>query len=64
MAVDIKLNNSDCRIDFKSINFSTKETSLEQSLKNISPFDWSNDILNGQKKVSVYAPGTQNVQER
>lgn len=41
------------RLDFSKINFSKKEITTEEALKDVSPIPWTNDVLKGNKKVIV-----------
>lgn len=42
------------RIDLSKIqNRITKTISTEQSLKNVTPMKWSNEVLSGKKKAII-----------
>lgn len=41
------------RLDMSKLKFSDKPMSMEESLKEIIPIHWSDDVLNGKKKVII-----------
>ena len=41
------------RLDMSKLKFSDKTMSMEESLKDIIPIHWSDDVLNGKKKVII-----------
>lgn len=41
------------RLNFSSLKFSDKTKSLSEALENTSPINWSQDILNGERKVCI-----------
>ncbi|MFR8346869.1 hypothetical protein [Mediterraneibacter gnavus] len=42
------------RIDFGKIrNRNTKIVSSEEALKDVKPIEWSEDVLNGKRKVTI-----------
>lgn len=41
------------RLDMSKLKFSDQPISMEESLKDITPMPWSDDILNGKKKVVI-----------
>ena len=41
------------RLDMSKLKFSDKTMSMEESLKDIIPIRWSDDVLNGKKKVII-----------
>lgn len=41
------------RLDMSKIRFSDKPMSMEESLKDVIPIHWPDDVLNGKKKVVV-----------
>ena len=42
------------RLDFSKISSrNTKVVSSEEALKDVTPVEWSEDILNGKRKVTV-----------
>ena len=41
------------RLDFSKLKFSEKTISTEEALKDITPIQWSEDVLSGKKKVTI-----------
>ena len=41
------------RLDMSKLKFSDKTMSMEESLKDIITIHWSDDVLNGKKKVII-----------
>lgn len=41
------------RLDMSKLKFSDQPVSMEESLKDIIPIPWSDDVLNGKKKVVI-----------
>ncbi len=41
------------RLDMSKLKFSDQPISMEESLKDIIPIPWSEDVLNGKKKVVI-----------
>lgn len=41
------------RLDFSTLNFSDKAMTSEAALKNVTPMQWSEEVLNGDKKVII-----------
>ncbi len=41
------------RLDMSKLKFSDQPISMEESLKDIIPIPWSDDVLNGKKKVVI-----------
>lgn len=41
------------RLDMSKLKFSDKPMSMEESLKDIVTIHWSDDVLNGKKKVII-----------
>lgn len=56
MAVDFKLNNPNCKINFEKIKHKANPPSLEEALNSIEPFYLSEDVLSGKTKIIVTIP--------
>lgn len=56
MAIDFKLNNPDCKINFKKLMENAKIVSMEEALKDIEPFYVPEDVLAGKTKIVVTIP--------
>ena len=41
------------RLNFGKLNFSDDTISYDEALENATPFDFTNDIIFGQKKINV-----------
>ncbi len=41
------------KLDFSKIVFSDKEPSMEEALKDVTPFEWSDAVLQGKQKVHI-----------
>ena len=41
------------RLDFSKLKFSENIISTEEALKDITPIQWSDEILSGRKKVTI-----------
>ena len=41
------------RLDMSKLKFADQPISMEESLKDIIPIPWSDDVLNGKKKVVI-----------
>ncbi len=47
-------NQAGRRLDFSKIsNRNTKIVSSEEALKDVKPIEWSEDVLNGKRKVTI-----------
>lgn len=42
-----------CRLDFSKLNFSEKIISTEEALKDITPIQWPEKVLSGEKQVTI-----------
>ena len=42
------------RLDFSKLNFNNTPLSTEESLRDISPINWTKEILSGKKKVTLH----------
>ena len=40
-------------LDISKLRFSKSELSTEESLKDITPIQWSGDVISGKKNVNV-----------
>lgn len=41
------------RLDFSKLSFSDKIVTTEEALRDVVPFKWADDVLQGKKKVIV-----------
>lgn len=41
------------RLDFSKLNFSDKVITNKEALHDVNPFKWSDDVLQGKKKVII-----------
>lgn len=41
------------RLDFSKIKFNSEPMTTEESLEDIDPIHWSDDVLNGKRKAVV-----------
>lgn len=41
------------RLDFSKLNFSNNIISTEEALKDVTPIQWPEDVLNGVKKINI-----------
>ena len=48
----VMINASKC-VDMNSLIFASNKISSEDALKDEEPFDWSEEVLNGEKKVEL-----------
>ena len=49
----IRVNDPNCRINFKDMCVSKNPPTLSESLSHITPFDLSEDVINGNTKIHV-----------
>ena len=45
------------RLDFSKLKFKDSPISTEEALKDIEPFNWTQDILCGKKKIVISDAG-------
>lgn len=43
------------RLDFSKLTFSDKEVTTEEALRDIVPFEWSDEVLQGKQEVHIVA---------
>lgn len=53
----VKVNDSNCKINFAGMRHSQKPLSTQESLKDVKPFDISDDVRSGKNKIIVDARG-------
>lgn len=41
------------RLDFSTLNFSKQTIASEEALKDVTPMQWSEKVLNGEKQVII-----------
>ena len=41
------------RLEFSKLNFSDKVVTAEEALRDVTPFKWTEDVLQGKKKVII-----------
>ena len=41
------------RLDFSKINFDDEQISTEDSLEDVTPIHWSDDVLNGKRMAVI-----------
>ena len=59
------MNPSYRRLDFSKISSrNTKVVSSEEALKDVTPVEWSEDILNGKRKVTVKKNSKMEIQKK
>lgn len=52
------------KLDFSKLTFSEKRPTTEEALRDVEPFPWSEDILNGERIAIVKKGGRKDVRER
>lgn len=52
------------KLDFSKLVFSNETISTEEALRDITPFPWNKDILDGKRKAIVKRGGRKDVQSR
>lgn len=51
----VKVNDSNCKINFAGMRHSQKPLSTQESLRDVKPFEISNDVMDGKNKIIVDA---------
>lgn len=41
------------KLDFSKLNFSDSKVSFEEAVKDTTPFELSNEIISGEKKIKI-----------